>query len=80
MTVTIYVLPDCGHCSAAKAYLRRKGIEYRELNVMTDREGAEKKEKWIEEGKELIFPIIDFNGKLIEGFEKLKEELDGYTK
>jgi|HigsolmetaGSP11D_1036233.scaffolds.fasta_scaffold00182_5 Glutaredoxin and related proteins len=34
--ITIYTKPQCPHCVAAKSYLSRNDIPFREVNVMAD--------------------------------------------
>ena len=35
-TVEIYTTPICPYCSRAKALLKRKGVNFNEINVMDD--------------------------------------------
>lgn len=37
--ITIYTKNDCPYCHAAKALLRRKGVDFREIDVTHDRDG-----------------------------------------
>jgi glutaredoxin 3 len=37
--ITIYTKNDCPYCHAAKALLRRKGVDFREIDVTYDRVG-----------------------------------------
>jgi len=34
--VIVYTAPNCGYCSAAKNLLRKKGVEFEEINVGYD--------------------------------------------
>ncbi len=36
--IEVYTTPYCAYCVAAKDLLRRKGVEYVEINVAGDRE------------------------------------------
>ncbi len=38
MMVTVYTTPICPYCIAAKELLRRKGIDFREIDVSDDAE------------------------------------------
>ena len=62
MNATIYSIPHCTHCSAAKALLKRKGIEFEEKTATSEFGSAE-------------MPVVIMDGKRTEGFEQLKESL-----
>ncbi len=70
MNATIYTIPNCTKCSAAKALMRRKGIEFKEIDVIAEKDANQ----WAHEVN-YAFPITMIDGKKIEGFIKLKEEL-----
>lgn len=69
MRATIFTIPNCPRCSAAKALLRRKHINFEEIDATTSA-----KCKWAYE-QNPQFPVTDINGKRLEGFANLKEEL-----
>ena len=70
MRATIYTIPNCPKCSAAKALLKRKGIKFKEIDVVAEKETNQ----WIYDLNPM-FPVVKIDDKRIEGFEKLKEEL-----
>jgi glutaredoxin 3 len=39
-TVTIYTTPTCPYCIAAKALLRKKGVQFNEIGIEGDRAAA----------------------------------------
>ncbi len=73
--VKIYSTPTCSYCNIAKKYLRDKGIKFTDYNVAVDRRRAE---EMVHKSRQQGVPVIDFNGKIIVGFNKRKidEEID----
>jgi len=59
----VYTIPDCPHCSAAKALLKRKGIEFEEKTATVEEFGAAE------------MPVVMLDNKRTEGFMALKESL-----
>ncbi|MEA9391418.1 glutaredoxin-like protein NrdH [Acerihabitans sp. TG2] len=41
MTITVYTKPDCVQCHATCRALTRKGIGYRLVNLLADKQGLE---------------------------------------
>ena len=79
MTVTVYSLPNCPKCSAAKAVLKRNNVSFDEFDVVNDKEKAkemvEKRRTVREEGsKEVMMPVLDIEGVIVEGFDRKKIE------
>jgi glutaredoxin 3 len=71
--VKIYTTRYCGFCARAKALLKRKGVQFEEIDV-TDSE--ELRDKMVElSGGRRTVPEIFIDGKLIGGYEEL-EALD----
>lgn len=69
MAVTVYSTPTCTFCSAAKRYLRERSIPFREVDVSRDaKAAADMVRKTGQQG----VPVLDINGKIIVGFDKLK--------
>jgi glutaredoxin 3 len=66
--VTIYTRSFCGYCTAAKALLRRKGIEFDEI----DATGApERRSEMITRSGRFTFPQIFVEGRHIGGCDEL---------
>jgi len=67
MAVTVYSTPTCRYCVAAKHYLSRHGVKFRDVDVSRDaRAAAEMIRKTGQQG----VPVIDVNGTAIVGFDK----------
>ena len=66
MSVPVYSTPTCGHCQAAKRFLRDRHVRFREIDVSKDaRAEAEIARKT---GRHSV-PVIDVNGRLFVGFD-----------
>lgn len=67
-SITIYSTETCPHCQSAKSYLKRKGFEYEELNVQTNKEA---RQALIDKGYRGV-PVLVINGTDVVGFDKEK--------
>lgn len=75
--VKVYSTPTCSYCKKAKAYFDSKNVEYKDVNVAQD---ENEKKEMIEKSGQQSVPVIDINGEIIVGFNRvaidkaLKEE------
>jgi len=69
--VTVYSKNDCNWCLLMKALLKKRGINYNEIVLSTDREFSEFKEK---NSVETLPQLFD-NGVLIGGYNKVEDLL-----
>jgi glutaredoxin 3 len=67
MNITVYTSSNCPWCVKAKQYLNSKGIQYREVNISRDPQGA--REMVMKSGQRAV-PVIDINGHIIVGFDR----------
>jgi len=67
--VIVYTGPGCSYCGAAKAYLRRQGIGFREIDVARDQQAAQ---SVVRRSGQMGVPQIDIDGHLIVGFDRAK--------
>ena len=65
--VTIYTTPTCPWCHKAKAWLRDRKIRYREVDVTSDRSGAE---EMVRISGQTGVPVIVVGGEVIVGFNR----------
>lgn len=63
----IYTLPTCEYCHLAKAYFKKRGVAYKEVDV--DKDPKSQKEMIVKSGQFSV-PVIDINGQIIIGFQK----------
>ena len=68
--VTIYTTNYCPYCRAAKRLLDNKTVKYEEIDLT---ENEEIKTKVMEELGWQSVPIILINGKLIGGYDQLRD-------
>jgi len=64
----MYSTPLCGYCTAAKRLLRRKGLEYRDVNVFLS---AEKRAEMKERSGRRTVPQIFIGDTHVGGFDDL---------
>lgn len=68
--VEVYTTTFCPFCVRAKTLLKRKGIEFDEIDVSDD---DELREKMVElAGGRRTVPEIFVNGKIVGGFDELR--------
>jgi glutaredoxin-like YruB-family protein len=71
MAVTIYTTPTCGYCKVAKEFFRAQRVPFTEYNVASDQRKAE---EMVRKSGQMGVPVIDVNGKIIVGFNRLEIE------
>lgn len=69
MDVTVYTTPTCPWCTRVKDYLNQKDVQYREINVASDRNGAM---EMIQKSGQRGVPVVDIGGNIIVGFDQGK--------
>ncbi|MGE5799116.1 MAG: Uxx-star family glutaredoxin-like (seleno)protein [Syntrophaceae bacterium] len=67
--VTIYTTPTCPWCHKAKAWLRDRKIRYKEIDVTSDRSGAE---EMVRISGQTGVPVIVVGGEVIVGFNQTR--------
>lgn len=68
MTIEMYTSQPCSYCVNAKALLKQKGLNYKEIDISTD---ANKANEMIERSGNQTVPQIFIDGKSIGGFTEL---------
>ncbi|MEA2007584.1 MAG: glutaredoxin domain-containing protein [Chloroflexota bacterium] len=69
LRVLVFSTPSCPHCRTAKRYLRKKGIPFKDIDVSRDRAAARDMTR---RSRQQGVPVIDINGKIIVGFNRIK--------
>jgi len=59
--ITVYTKDFCPYCDGAKAYLKKIGEEYKEINITKD----EKLREWMKTQGHKTVPQIYYNDKLL---------------
>ena len=75
MKVTIYTTPTCAYCKMAKEYFKSKDLSYEEYDVSKD---IPRQKEMIEKTGQFGVPVIDVDGKIVIGFDRVK--IDEYLK
>jgi len=66
-SVTIYSAPWCAFCRMAKQYLASKKVEYKEINVDEDQEGAR---AMVAKTGQAGIPVLEIGEATIIGFDR----------
>jgi glutaredoxin len=74
--VTLYMVPKCSPCDAARFYLKKRGVPYTEVNVSEKNQQAQR--EMVKKVGELSVPTITVGSKIMQGYVEslLKGELD----
>jgi glutaredoxin-like YruB-family protein len=65
--IIVYSGPGCPACGSAKAYLRRQGVSFREIDISRDQQAAQ---RLVRRSGQMAVPQIDIDGHLIVGFDR----------
>ncbi len=71
--VLIYTTKTCKYCEQAKSLLNRLMIPYRVIDVTSDNK---LKMEMIEKSKQMGVPVIEIDGRIIVGSDKLEKYLE----
>lgn len=63
--ITVYTADRCAHCRAAKAFLARHRLGFREANVSRDRQARSELERLGARG----VPVVLVGGRRLDGFD-----------
>jgi glutaredoxin 3 len=66
--ILIYTTPTCPYCKQTKAYLDEKKIKYTNFDVTSD---SAKAQEMIDKSGQMGVPVLDIEGKIIVGFDKV---------
>jgi len=67
--VVVYSSPFCGYCAATKRLFKRKGMDFLEINVLTN---PERRQQMIELSGRSTVPQIFVGGRHVGGYNQLK--------
>ena len=65
--VKVYSTPTCPYCHMLKDYLKKKGVEFDDIDVAADQNAAR---EMISKSGQMGVPQAEINGKIIVGFDK----------
>lgn len=72
MTVIVYSTPTCPFCKMAKEFLQEKKVEYKSVDVSTDRKAAD---EMMKKSGQMGVPVIVSGKTVIVGFDRPKLEI-----
>ena len=67
--VIVYSTSTCGYCLRLKQFLEENNIEFENVDVASDQERVK---EMIEKSGQMGVPVVDIDGDIIVGFEKVK--------
>jgi len=67
--IKVYSTPTCPYCHTLKAFLKEKGIEFKDVDVGSDSAAAD---EMIKKSGQMGVPVADINGQIVVGFDKEK--------
>jgi glutaredoxin 3 len=67
-SVTVYTTEQCSRCASAKMLLKRRGIEYEEINLAKDPDG---RAELAQRTGMVTFPQILIDGQTLGGLDQL---------
>ncbi|HHV29951.1 glutaredoxin family protein [Acetivibrio mesophilus] len=69
MDVIVYTTPTCPWCTRVKEYLNQNDVQYREVNVASDRNAAM---EMIQKSGQRGVPVVEIDGNIVVGFDQAK--------
>lgn len=69
MTVTMYSTPTCGYCTQAKNYLRKLGLNVKDIDITRNPRAAE---EMVRRTGQQGVPVIIVKGATVLGFDRKK--------
>ena len=67
--VIVYSTTFCPYCVTLKEFLKKKNVEFEDINVSQDREAAK---KMIDISGQTGVPVADIDGQIVVGFDRGK--------
>ena len=67
--IKIYSTPTCMYCKTLKEYLKSLNFEYTEIDVSKNHQELE---NMVKISGQMGVPVIDINGQVVVGFNKIK--------
>ena len=67
----IYTTPTCVYCKMTKEFFKKNNVTYQELDVAND-DAA--REEMIQKSHQMGVPVVDVEGEIIVGFDRVELE------
>jgi len=77
MKVRVYSTPTCPWCNKLKEWLKKKKIEFENIDI-TETQNAKFRDEMIEKSGQMAIPVTEIDEQIIVGFKEkeLQEALD----
>jgi glutaredoxin-like YruB-family protein len=75
MAIKVYSTPECPWCKETKNFLKKNKVKFENIDVSDNKKAHE---EMIKKSGQHGVPVIDFNGKIIVGYNE--EELESLLK
>ena len=66
--VTVYSTPTCPYCIKTKQFLKDNNVNFENIDVSSNQEKAQ---EMIDKSGQMGVPVLDIEGDIIAGFDKL---------
>jgi glutaredoxin-like YruB-family protein len=70
--VKIYSTPTCVYCKTLKGYFKKNLIEFEDIDISKDEQQLQ---KMIKDSGQMGVPVVDIDGEVIVGFDKVKIDI-----
>ena len=67
--ITVYSTSFCPYCVTLKEFLKKKGVEFEDVNLSEDKEAAR---EMIDKSGQTGVPVTDIDGQIVVGFDREK--------
>ena len=67
--IKLYTTPTCVYCITLKEYLKNLNIDFKEVDVSKNQEELQ---EMIKVSNQMGVPVIDIDGEIVVGFDKVK--------
>jgi glutaredoxin-like YruB-family protein len=67
--VKIYSTPTCVYCKTLKEYLKKNNVSFEDIDVSKDEKQLQ---TMIKQSGQMGVPVVDIDGEIIVGFDKVK--------
>ena len=67
--IKLYTTPTCVYCKNLKEYFKSNGILYEEVDVSKNEEDLQ---EMIKISNQMGVPVVDIDGQIVVGFDKVK--------
>ncbi len=65
--IKIYSFDPCPYCANLESFLKKNGFSFERIDIFSNKNSLP---EFFKNRKEISVPIIEINGKIIEGFKK----------